>query len=140
MKRTTRRTGFPKTWSSRDRYSDLTDRHLAAVLSGEDVAQEHGLDPHTRSTCYVHRCWAHQCVFAPLHAIVATGHRWCRQCDCAVDVVVDETTTRSVRLRCPLCGVDPDTAANRQLVSACQASIAAMHGSRVPVLHLAAEA
>lgn len=140
MKRSTGRIGRPKTWSSRDRYRDLTDRHLAAVLAGEDVAQEHGLDPHARSTCYVHRCWAHQCVSAPVHAIVVTGHRWCRRCDCAVDAVVDEIITRSVCLRCPRCGVEPDTAANRQVVSACQAGIAAMHGGQVSVLHLVAEA
>jgi len=136
MTRTARRTRPSKNWSLCDRYGDITDRHLAAVLTGEDVAQEHGLDPHTRSTCYVHRCWAHQCVFAPLHAIAATGHRWCRRCDCAVDVVVDETTTRSVHLRCPRCGLDPDTAVNRQLVRACRASIAAMRGETAPALYL----
>ncbi|WP_245777731.1 hypothetical protein [Lentzea xinjiangensis] len=96
---------------------------LAAVLDGEDLAEELGLDPHARVTCGLHRRWLHQCVGSPDHVIPVTGHRWCRPCRRPLDVVVDGTTAR---LFCPRCGTGtPDTAANRQVVRACRTSIAA---------------
>jgi hypothetical protein len=107
-----------------DRYADLTDERLAAALCAEDDAEEHGLNPLERTTCHVHRRWLHDCVSSPLHVIVVTGHRWCRQCDCAVDVAVDELAG-DVSLRCPRCRRMPASTANRQVVRACRASLAA---------------
>jgi len=116
----------------RGRYDDLTDRRLAAILAAEDTAQEHGLSPHARTACYVHRCWVHQCVSDPVHVIVATGHRWCRRCERRVDVDVDESG--SVELYCEGCG-EPDSAANREVLSACRTSLAAMRGGDAPTLY-----
>lgn len=114
------------------RYDDLADRRLAAILAAEDTAQEHGLSPHLRSTCYVHRCWIHQCVSDPAHVIVVTGHRWCRRCECPVDVDIDESG--SAELYCEHCG-EPDSAANREVLSACRTSLAAMRGGDAPTLY-----
>ncbi|WP_284748700.1 hypothetical protein [Amycolatopsis sp. RTGN1] len=124
----------PATLGSRDRYADLDDRRLAAILAAEDTAEEHGLNPHTRSTCYVHRCWAHQCVGSPLHVLVVTGHRWCRRCECPVDVAVDETPPGAVHLYCPRCG-QAGSAANREVRQACRTSLSAMHGGDTPTLY-----
>ncbi|HEY3471345.1 MAG TPA: hypothetical protein VGL47_39850 [Amycolatopsis sp.] len=118
----------------RDRYADLDDRRLAAILAAEDTAVEHGLSPHTRSTCYVHRCWVHQCVGDPLHVIVVTGHRWCRRCELPVQVAVDETPPGAVHLFCPRCG-QASSAANREVRQACRTSLAAMHGGDAPTLY-----
>lgn len=107
-----------------DRYADLTDARLAAALCDEDDAEETGLNPHERTTCHVHRRWLHDCVSSPLHVIVVTGHRWCRRCECAVDVAVDELAG-DVSLRCPKCREMPAGPANRQVVRACRASLAA---------------
>lgn len=119
----------------RDRYGDLSDRRLAAILAAEDTAEEHGLSPHTRSTCYVHRCWIHQCVTDPLHVLMVTGHRWCRRCDCPVEVDVDDSDPGSVGLYCPGCGQPPDSTANRQVLYACRTSLAAMHGGASTTLY-----
>lgn len=124
----------PAPSGSRDRYADLGDRRLAAILAAEDTAVEHGLNPHTRSTCPVHRCWAHQCVGDPLHVLVVTGHRWCRRCECPVDVAVDETPPGAVHLFCPRCG-QAGSAANREVRQACRTSLAAMHGGHAPTLY-----
>lgn len=43
----------------RDRYADLTDTRLAAALSLDDLAEDDGLDPFERTTCYTHRRWLH---------------------------------------------------------------------------------
>jgi len=124
----------PAPGRGRDRYADLPDRRLAAILAAEDTAEEHGLSPHTRSTCYVHRCWTHQCVGDPLHVLIATGHRWCRRCECPVDVAVDETPPGAVHLFCPRCG-QAGSAANRDVRQACRTSLAAMHGGDAPTLY-----
>lgn len=121
----------PAPIGSPDRYADLPDRRLAAILAAEDTAVEHGLNPHTRCTCPVHRCWAHQCVGDPLHVLVVTGHRWCRRCECPVDVAVDETPPGAVHLFCPRCG-QAGSAANREVRQACRAGLAAMHGGATP--------
>lgn len=102
-----------------------TDPTLTAVLGAEDLAEELGLDPHTRVTCGLHRGWLHQCVTSPDHVIPVTGHRWCRPCASPLEVRLDGTTAR---LHCPGCGTGtPDTAANRQIVRACRTSLAATH-------------
>ena len=107
------------------RYTDLRDRRLAAALSTEDLIEaEDGLDPLERTTCWTHRRWLHQCISSPLHVIQVTGHRWCRDCSCAVSVAVDELIG-DVRLTCPRCGRTPDTRASRQIMRACRASFAA---------------
>lgn len=107
-----------------DRYADLADTRLALALSAEDAAEDDGLDPFERTTCYTHRRWLHHCVSSPLHVIVVTGHRWCRRCSCEVWVAVDELTG-DVSLRCARCGEMPPGAANRGLLRACRASLAA---------------
>jgi hypothetical protein len=124
----------PASGGPRNRYGDLADRRLAAILAAEDTAEEHGLSPHTRVTCYVHKTWLHQCVSEPVHILVVTGHRWCRRCECPVDVVVDETPPGAVHLYCPRCG-QAGSAANRELRQACRSSLAAMHGGTAPTLY-----
>ncbi|SMD15720.1 hypothetical protein [Lentzea albidocapillata] len=42
--------------------SEPEDTTLTAVLKAEDLAEELGLDPCSRVTCALHRCWLHQCV------------------------------------------------------------------------------
>ncbi|MBC6445849.1 hypothetical protein [Actinokineospora xionganensis] len=108
----------------RDRYADLRDRRLAVELSIEDAAEDGDLNPLDRKTCRTHRRWLHDCVSSPLHVIPVTGHRWCRDCSCAVNIAID-ALTGAVRLTCPKCSRTPDTAATRQLVRACRASLAA---------------
>ena len=117
------------------RYADLADRSLATRLSVEDAEEERGLDPFERATCYAHRRWLHQCVSSPLHVVRVSGHRWCRRCECAVNVAVDELAGDLV-LTCPRCGEMPPGSANRQTVRACRASLAAAAEARdVPTEH-----
>jgi len=126
-----------RTAASHDRYADLADARLAATLSAEDEAEEQdGLNPHERTTCHVHRRWLHDCVSSPLHVIVVTGHRWCRRCECAVNVAVDQLTG-DITLTCPKCHEMPPGAANRQLVRCCRASLAAAY-DLIPALPRAA--
>ncbi|MFE6612475.1 hypothetical protein [Amycolatopsis sp. NPDC057786] len=120
----------------RDRYGEIPDRRLAAILAAEDVAEEHGLSAHVRTTCYVHRGWVHQCISDPMHVLVVTGHRWCRRCDRTVEVRVDETFPGSVELFCDGCGVPPDTVANREVLLACRTSLSAMHGGEASTLYV----
>ncbi|MER7861879.1 hypothetical protein DMC64_13900 [Amycolatopsis sp. WAC 04197] len=120
----------------RDRYGEIADRRLAAILAAEDVAEEHGLSAHVRTTCYVHRRWVHQCISDPMHVLIVTGHRWCRRCDRTVEVRVDETFPGSIELFCDGCGVPPDTVANREVLRACRTSLSAMHGGGVSTLYV----
>lgn len=107
---------------------------MAATLVHEDAGEERGdLSPHDRVTCPVHRRWVHECVSSPAHAIRVTGHRWCRACDSPVTVVVDEFIG-SVTLTCPRCRSSPTTAANRQLLRSCRASLDAARRDRFPTL------
>lgn len=91
------------------------------------VFKRDGLDPLERLTCRTHRRWVHQCISAQVHVFVVTGHRWCRDCECAADVAVDELTW-NVTVTCPSCGKPPDGAATRQIVRTCRASLAASRG------------
>jgi hypothetical protein len=111
------------------RYTDLADQPLAAALSTEDDAEERGRDPFERTTCYADRRWLHQCVSSPLHVVRVSGHRWCRRCECAVTVAVDELAG-DLTLTCPRCGEMPSGPANRQVVRACRASLAAASEAR----------
>jgi hypothetical protein len=70
--------------------ADIAGLRLARALVTEDEDEEHGLSPHERTTCHLRRRWLHDCVSSPLHAIPVTGHRWCRRCECAGNVAVDE--------------------------------------------------
>jgi hypothetical protein len=122
-------TAVPALPAVHERYADVADRRLAVALSTEDAAEERGeLDPLERTTCYTHRRWLHHCVSSPLHVIVVTGHRWCRRCECAVNVAIDQLTG-DVTLTCPKCHGMPPGAANRQIVRCCRASLAAAHDS-----------
>lgn len=106
-----------------DAQASLGDRLIL-----EDAAEERAaLSPHERTTCPVHRRWSYQCVSSPSHAIRVTGHRWCRSCDAAVTVSVDELTG-SITLTCPHCHRFPNTAANRQVIRSCRASFLARQG------------
>ncbi|MFD6070744.1 hypothetical protein [Amycolatopsis lurida] len=120
----------------RDRYGEIPDRRLAAILAAEDVAEEHGLSAHVRTTCYVHRGWVHQCISDPMHVLIVTGHRWCRRCDRTVEVRVDETFPGAVELFCDGCGVPPDTVANREVLLACRTSLSAMYGGEASTLYV----
>ncbi|ALG08889.1 hypothetical protein [Kibdelosporangium phytohabitans] len=96
---------------------------LADRLAAEDEAERAGLlAPDDRLTCHVHGKWIHQCVSSPLHAHPVTCHRWCRDCETALTVVVDELS-RTVRMRCPRCG-GGTSAATVRLLAACRASLA----------------
>lgn len=106
------------------RYADLADERLAAALTGEDEAEDAGLDPLERITCRTHRRWVHQCISSPTHIIVVTGHRWCRRCEAPASVAVDELTG-DVRVSCTRCGRAPVGRATRQIIRTCTASLAA---------------
>lgn len=112
--------------------SRVAGTRLARTLVNEDAAEElGGLSPHARTTCPVHRRWVHECVASPAHAIRVTGHRWCRQCDTPVIAVLDELAG-TLTLTCPGCHRFPDSAANRQLIRSCRASIDADRQDRIP--------
>lgn len=115
------------------RDSDCLRSALATVLAREDPDEEHaGLSPHDRLTCPLHRRWVHQCVSSPVHAIRVTGHRWCRACDTAVAIAVDELA-ESVNLTCPNCRQFPASAVNRQVLRSCRASIIGAQQNRFPL-------
>lgn len=107
---------------------------LTAALAREDSAEELAdLSPHDRITCPVHRRWVHQCGSSPEHAIRITGHRWCRTCDTPVTIAVDELNGTAT-LTCPSCYRSPNTAANRQVLRSCRASIDAARQDRHPTV------
>ncbi|MBE1495726.1 putative RNA-binding Zn-ribbon protein involved in translation (DUF1610 family) [Amycolatopsis lexingtonensis] len=105
------------------RYADVADQRLARSLTAEDRSEEDGLDPLDRVTCRTHRRWLHDCVASPLHVVVITGTRWCRSCERALNVAIDQLAG-DVSVHCPSCGEPPSTRATRQLVRACRASLA----------------
>ena len=109
------------------RYAALRDRGLAATLFAEDLAELDDLDPLERLTCRTHRRWVHECVSSASHVFVVTGHRWCRRCECAANVAVDQLTW-TVTVTCPRCGQTPESRATRQIVRTCRASLAASRG------------
>jgi hypothetical protein len=94
------------------RYRDLVDRGLAERLATEDAAVEAGLSPFEQLTSPAHRRWLHQCIASPQHVSPVTGHRWCRDCACPVNVAVD------------------DRVATRQILRACRASLATVCETR----------
>lgn len=97
---------------------------LIATLVEEDCAEDSGeLAPDDRLTCHVHGRWIHQCVASPVHVNPVTRHRWCRDCDTELGVVVDELAG-DVAMRCPRCGRG-GSAATARLIAACRASIEA---------------
>ena len=113
-----------------ERYADMSDRRLADLLILEDAAEEREeLSALERVSCHEHRRWAHECISSPAHVIVVTGHRWCRRCEAEASVAVDELTG-SVEVVCTRCGRAPDTAATRQILRICRASLAAASQSR----------
>lgn len=107
------------------------DHSVATALSTEDAAEERGLDTFERTTCYAHRRWLYQCVSSPPHVVRVSGHRWCRHCECEATVAVDELAG-DLTLTCPRCGGMPPGPANRQVVRACRASLAAAAEAREP--------
>jgi hypothetical protein len=109
------------------RYAALRDRRLADTLTTEDIDELDGLDPLERLTCRTHRRWVHECISSASHVFVVTGHRWCRRCECAANVAVDQLTW-TVTVTCPRCGQAPECAATRQIVRTCRASLAAARG------------
>jgi hypothetical protein len=118
------------------RYADVRDRALAVVLAEEDVAEELGLNPLERISCRLHRRWLHHCVHSADHVIKVTGHRWCRDCSSTASVGVDELTG-DVLVRCETCRQTPGTAATRQIIRACRASLAAAQGFFADADHMA---
>ncbi|MEU5265563.1 hypothetical protein, partial [Amycolatopsis sp. NPDC021455] len=84
------------------RYADITDRRLAIALTGEDQSEEDGLNPLERVTCRTHRRWLHDCVASPLHVVITTGTRWCRACECALNIAIDQLAG-DVSVHCPSC-------------------------------------
>jgi hypothetical protein len=118
------------------RYADVRDRALAVVLAEEDAAEELGLNPLERISCRLHRRWLHHCVHSADHVIKVTGHRWCRDCSSTASVGVDELTG-DVLVRCETCRQTPGTAATRQIIRACRASLAAAQGFFADADHMA---
>jgi hypothetical protein len=106
------------------RYADVRDRRLAAALTAEDAAEFDGLNPLERMTCGLHRKWIHRCVHSPLHVIPVTGHRWCRHCATAANVMIDELTGE-IRVTCPRRSRTPNPLATKQIVRTCRASLSA---------------
>jgi hypothetical protein len=117
------------------RYRDLADQRLAAQLATEDAEVEAGRSPFERLTCPAHRRWLHSCISSPQHVSPVTGHRWCRDCQTAATVAIDELCG-DASVTCPQCGRTPDTIATRQIVRACRASLATAQGSRRPMFRL----
>ncbi|MGH3450665.1 MAG: hypothetical protein ACRDQW_08015 [Haloechinothrix sp.] len=118
---------------------DRARAHLPATLFAEDNAEEQlGLSPHERRTCPVHRRWLYECVSSPEHAIRVTGHRWCRRCDRPLAVAVDELGG-TVTFSCTQCRRFPDSAANRQILRSCRASMQAARQDRIPALPIQTE-
>lgn len=109
------------------RYAGIRDRHLADTLAAEDLAELDDLDPLERLTCRTHRRWVHECISAANHVFVVTGHRWCRDCQCAANVAVDQLTW-TVTVTCPRCLRTPESRATRQIIRTCRASLAASRG------------
>jgi hypothetical protein len=113
-----------------DRYADMCDRRLADTLMAEDAAEEREeLSALERLSCHTHRRWAHECISSPAHVIAVTGHRWCRGCEAEASVAVDELSG-SVAVVCTRCRRTPDTAATRQILRTCRASLATALESR----------
>ncbi|MEU5846230.1 hypothetical protein [Saccharopolyspora shandongensis] len=112
------------------RYEDLRDDRLANTLVREDAAVEREeLSPHERLSCHVHRRWAHECISSPAHVIAVTGHRWCRSCEAEASVAVDEVSG-AVSVVCTRCRTTPDSAATRQILRTCRASLAVVLDGR----------
>lgn len=44
------------------------DKKLAEALAKEDKAEDAGMDPDERTTCYTHQSWATDCEDKPMHA------------------------------------------------------------------------
>lgn len=109
------------------RYASLRDRHLADTLTAEDLAELDDLDPLERLTCRTHKRWVHECISSATHVFVVTGHRWCRDCECPANVAVDQLTW-TVTVTCPRCLTTPTSAATRQIIRTCRASLAASRG------------
>lgn len=108
---------------------------LADRLVIEDRAEDTGtLAPDDRLTCHVHGRWIHQCVSSPIHVNQVTRHRWCRDCQSELGVVVDELS-REVVMCCRRCG-NGGSAATTRLVEACRRSLraAAVETGRVAAL------
>jgi hypothetical protein len=110
--------------SSVNRYSDVPDRALAAALAAEDAAEHDGLSPFERLTCRTHRRWVHECVASPMHVVVVSGHRWCRDCQATAMVSVDQLLG-TVKVLCPRCRRAPEGIGTAQIVRTCRASLAA---------------
>jgi hypothetical protein len=105
---------------------------LRARLVLEDRVEDTGeLGADDRLTCHVHGRWIHQCVSSPIHVNQVTRHRWCRDCEMPVPVVIDELAG-IVSMRCSRCG-DGVSGPTARLVVACRASLRASHrGSALP--------
>jgi hypothetical protein len=102
---------------------------LDALVTQENLAEEDGLDPFDRLTCRTHHQWVHRCVGSPVHVVVVTGHRWCRDCAVAAGVAVDELCG-TVYVTCPRCGRPPAVRATGQIIRACRKSLALCQAAR----------
>ncbi|MFC3456501.1 hypothetical protein [Amycolatopsis speibonae] len=97
---------------------------LQARLAFEDRVEDMGvLDADDRVTCHVHGRWIHQCVASPIHVNPVTRHRWCRDCERALTVVIDELAG-VVTMNCSRCGGGV-SGATAHLLTACRASLRA---------------
>lgn len=113
-----------------ERYADLSDRVLADAMAAEDVAEERGMSAFERTTCRTHRKWLHRCIGSPVHVVVVSGYRWCR--DCLVDAVVTvDELTASVTVTCIRCRRPVTGIATEQIVIACRRSILLARRSHV---------
>jgi hypothetical protein len=59
-----------------------------------------------------------------VYKIPVAGYRWCRGCNVAADVAVDELLG-TVTVSCQRCGHEPDCVASSQIVRTCKKSLRA---------------
>jgi hypothetical protein len=107
----------------RRRNRTSNDWHLTRVLARENIVEELGaISLQDRLTCRLHKSWVHQCITLPGHVFPMAGDRWCRRCDNAAPVAIDESHGTAA-VRCSGCGKPPNGLFGRQIARACQGSI-----------------
>jgi hypothetical protein len=53
--------------STEDRYTDIKDSKLRKQLVADDKAEDRGMHPDDRETCYTHKTWSENCADKEFH-------------------------------------------------------------------------